>query len=79
MDISIVLLCRNRLEQLQKIVPLIRSQQTPYSFEIIAVDSGSTPEAIDYLKSNTDIYTWVPVVPRWQFNFAHALNTALSL
>jgi len=50
MEISIVIPAKNEAENIAQCLDAIYSQDTPYTFEIIVIDSGSTDTTIDIIK-----------------------------
>ncbi len=47
---SVIVITKNQKRFLEMSVPAIQCQQLDSAFEIIAVDSGSTDGAVEYLK-----------------------------
>jgi O-antigen biosynthesis protein len=52
---SVIVLTKNPGEIFKKVLPAIRSQITPWEFEVIVVDSGSTDGTIEFVEQFTDV------------------------
>jgi rhamnosyltransferase len=52
--ISIVLPTRNGMATLPAVVEAIRAQETAFTFEIVAIDSGSTDGTLEFLRRHAD-------------------------
>ena len=65
-DVTIAMLTRNAGPMLRRVLEGVARQQTSRSFEIIAVDSGSTDGALDLLKAH-GVQVWS--IPTDQFDW----------
>src|SRR5215469_2378362 len=74
--LSVLLLTRNGLRDLERVLPALYSQRSTASFEVIAVDSGSTDGTVEFLRR-------IPVRLRQispeTFHHARTRNLAASL
>src|SRR3990172_10003220 len=72
MEASIIIITKDQKEFLQKTLPVLLNQEFKGKYEIIVVDSGSTDDALQYIKSLP--INLVQISPE-TFNYARAFNT----
>ena len=53
-DVSVLLLTRNGAATLPRVLAAVRSQDAPFPFEVVAVDSGSDDGTVELLRSRAD-------------------------
>lgn len=76
MDVSILLLTKNGRRDLDRVLPALFHQKTAATFEIIAVDSGSTDGTLELLRL---FPVEVTQIPSHRFHHARTRNLAASL
>lgn len=62
LDVSIIIGCRNEVDNLKKTVDSIMNSKNRISFEIIVVDDGSTDKSCDFIKENKEFYNNIRII-----------------
>ena len=73
--VSIVLVTRNGADTLPAVLDAIESQEVPFEYEVIAVDSGSTDGTADLLRSRVHSLT---TIAQDDFNHGATRNLAIE-
>lgn len=74
---SVIIPTLNGGETLKKVITAIEKQQTPWLYEIVIVDSGSTDGTYEYLQSHSLVR--VEQIDRSEFQHGRTRNYAISL
>lgn len=61
-DVSIIIPCKNEINNLKNTVDSIMDSKNNLSFEIIVVDDGSTDGSCDFIDINKDIYKAITLI-----------------
>lgn len=75
-DLSILLLTKNGRRDLERLLPAVYGQRSIPSFEVIAVDSGSTDETVELLRKYP---VRLKQIPAHTFHHARTRNLAATL
>src|SRR5687767_1332339 len=75
-EVTIVLLTKNAGPEFGRYLDRILAQQAPFSFEVLAIDSGSTDGTLEVLNSRP--ITLHQIAPD-EFGFGRTKNFALTL
>lgn len=75
-EVSILILTKNGRRDLERLLPAVFRQATTFSFEVVAIDSGSTDGTLDLLRS---FPVQVKQIPAEEFHHARTRNFAASL
>ena len=75
-DVSVVILTKNAGPEFRRTLAQICKQQTPYTFEVIVVDSGSTDETLEIMN---DFPVRKFAIPPQEFNFGLTRDYGFSL
>lgn len=78
MDLSIIIPVYNSETTINSCLVSIAKQKTQYSFEVIAVDDGSTDNSLDILKDLKKKYQWLHVIAQANSKQAEARNNGLQ-
>ncbi|MCH5138483.1 glycosyltransferase family 2 protein [Clostridiaceae bacterium UIB06] len=74
-DVSVIIPCKNEVENLESTVSSIINSKNYLNFEIIIVDDASTDLSTQFLESNKDIYKDVTLIKATNLGAAEARNT----
>lgn len=73
-DVSIVIACRDEVNNLKKTVDSIMNSKNKLSYEIIVVDDGSTDGSCDFININKEIYKKLKLISSNQRSTAGTKN-----
>lgn len=73
-DISIIISCRNEVNNLRKTIDSILNSKNSLSFEIIIVDDGSDDGSCDFINTTTDYYKNIKLIFSEDIGIAPARN-----
>jgi rhamnosyltransferase len=74
-EVSVLLLTRNGIATLPRVLDAIDSQKSDLRFEIVAVDSGSTDGTVELLRGRADTFVQIPAP---LFNHGLTRNLGIS-
>tara|TARA_B100001057_G_C22852555_1_gene951495 strand:+ start:2 stop:2428 length:2427 start_codon:yes stop_codon:yes gene_type:complete len=74
---SVIIPTWNAGELLSKVIQRLKTQETPWQYEILVVDSGSTDGTVEYLKQYPDIK--LHTISNTDFQHGRTRNLAISL
>ncbi|MBW9152826.1 glycosyltransferase family 2 protein [Clostridium estertheticum] len=73
-DVSIIIPCKNELNNLKKTVESIMNSKNKLSYEIIIVDDGSTDRSCDFININKESYKDIKLISVLNFGAAGSRN-----
>lgn len=77
-DVSVVIPCKNELNNIKNTVDCIINSPNRLSFEIIVVDDGSTDGSCDFINENKNIYGLVKLISSKNLGVAGGRNLGAS-
>jgi Predicted glycosyltransferases len=77
-DVSIIIPCKNEVDNLKNTVDSIMNSKNKLSFEIIVVDDGSTDGSCDFIKQDKNIYGSIKLISSKNLGVAGGRNMGAS-
>ena len=77
MKASVIIPTKNPGPQFRNVLEAVLEQQTPWEFEILVIDSGSSDGTVEYVKTKTDVN--LHQIPANEFGHGGTRNLGISL
>lgn len=78
-DASIIIICKNELNRLDKTIDSMIKSKNNYSYEIILIDDGSTDGCCDFIRNNPEKYNQIRIFTGNNFGIAAGRNIGAFL
>lgn len=77
--VSVIIPTKNPGQIFRRVLPAVLSQQTPFAYDVLVLDSGSTDGTLDYVRGCNDPRVRLHEIPSSEFGHGKTRNLGVSL